>query len=339
MEALVFAQKFPFSERAKNYLKESKLSIEDVSESEIKRAALIISRAFSGKNYVLDAINAGDEIYKREIIAYPISKLIISAMSTKNIKEKFADLIRKKTFSEIVNDTNSKDICLDLADDFKLKYELEESFFVSINLLDYLENYFIDEETKIVNKIVSNGKVYLNINDFARFLSEKAYAKVVESLPIQGENIPKKFVQLAKNISSQVYSLQQKDFEEKISGKIDPNLFSPSMKNLYEKQLSGEKLTYYERLAIGGFLQQIGMQKQEMLNFFSKSPDFKKHIAEYHINRIYEKGLSAPSYKKMDEFGIIVSREEKKFVHPVKYYLVQLREKNRKKNFGANKNV
>lgn len=339
MEALIFAQKFPFSERAKSYLKDSKLSLEDVSESEIKRAALIISRAFSGKNYVLDAINAGEEIYRREIIAYPISRLIVSAMSTKNMNEKFANLIRKKTFSEIVNDTKSKEICLDLAEDFKLKYGIEENFFVSISLLDYLENYFIDEETKIVNKIVSKGKVYLNINDFARFLSEKAYAKVVESLPIQGENIPKKFVQLAKNISSQVYSLQQKDFEEKISGKIDPNLFPPSMKNLYEKQLSGEKLTYYERLAIGGFLQQVGMQKQEMLNFFSKSPDFKKHIAEYHINRIYEKGLSAPSYKKMGEFGIIVSKDEKKFVHPVKYYLSQIRIKNRKKNFGVNKNV
>jgi DNA primase large subunit len=306
------------------------MKIEDVSEREIKRAALMISRAFSSQNYVLDMEITDNEIFRREIIAFPIAKLIISLMKIQNINEKFSELIRKKTFDELINE--KQDIFFELADDFKINYELSERYFVSIPLLEYLRIYFINEETKLINKKVFEGKVYLNSNDFAHFLAEKAYAKVLNALPVPKESIPNKFFELAKNISLQLMQMQQKNFDEHISEKMNPELFPPSMKELYTRQLSGKKLSYYERLAVGGFLQQVGMRKQEMMNFFSKSPDFKKHIAEYHVNRIYEKGLSAPGYKKMNEYGIVVLDEEKKFKHPVAYYLSKIRKKNRGKN-------
>jgi DNA primase large subunit len=330
MEELIFAQKFPFSEQAKKYLKASGMKIEDVSEREIKRAALMISRAFSSQNYVLDMEITDNEIFRREIIAFPIAKLIISLMKIQNINEKFSELIRKKTFDELINE--KQEIYFSLADDFGINYELSDKYFVSIPLLEYLQIYFVDDETKLINKKVFDGKVYLNSNDFAHFLAEKAYAKVFDSLPIPKESIPNKFNDLARNIASQLIKIQQKNFDEHISTKMDPSLFPPSMKTLYDKQLAGEKLSYYERLAIGGFLYQVGMRKEEMMNFFSKSPDFKKHIAEYHVNRIYEKGLSAPGYKKMNEYGIVVLKEEKQFKHPVAYYLSKIKEKNRRKN-------
>jgi DNA primase large subunit len=331
MDSLSFSQKFPFTENAKKYLKEKNVQLEDVSEEQIKKAALIISRANQSKDYMLDVINPTNDVLEREIIAFPISKLLVSSINTPNILEKFADLFRKKTFEELLNEKNILSSLLLLADDFKINYSLKEEF-VLIPLLEYLDIYFVDEESKLVNKKVENSVVLLNINDFARFLSEKTFKKIFDSLPIKKELIPKKFVSLSKNISSQLNVIQQKNYSQKISGKIKPELFPPSMIELYNKQLVGEKLSYYERLTIGGFLQQIGMQKQEMTEFFSKSPDYKKHIADYHIKRIFEIGLSAPSYKKMDEYGIIVSQQEKKYFHPLKYYLTQLKINNKKKN-------
>ena len=332
METLVFAQKFPFTDTARRFLKEENISVSDVGETEIKRAALMISRAFAGTGYDIDIVNVNEEIYKREIVAFPVAKLLISSMSIPNILEKFANFIRKKTFDEIVNDSRSKELCLELADELGVKYDLEEDFFVSLPLLQYLKIHFIDEETKLINKNVVSGKVYLNLNDFARYLCELSYSIVFDSLPIQRELIPKKFIQLSKSISSQLVNIQQKNFDAKIIGKMDPNLFPPSMKNLYDRALAGEKLTYYERLTIGGFLQQVGISKPEMMIFFSKSPDYKKHIAQYHVDRIFEKELSAPSYKKMDEFGIIVDKEEKKYAHPVRYYNSKMIIRNRMKN-------
>ncbi|MDD4251406.1 MAG: hypothetical protein PHX27_04410, partial [Candidatus ainarchaeum sp.] len=288
MESLVFSQKFPFSEKARDYLKEMGIRIEDVLERQVKKSALLVSRANSGQDYLLDINSPSKEMLETEIISFPVAKMIVSSINTPNIIEKFCDLFRKKTFNEILNEKKVIDVMLLLADDFKIKYDLIEEDYYKIPLLQYIDIYFIDNESKLINKRVENGFVFLNNNDFARFLSEKTYQKIFDSLPIKKDLIPKKIVLLSKNISSQLATIQQKNYTSQVMGKIKIELFPPSMLALYNKQLAGEKLSYYERLTIGGFLQQIGMQKNEMLIFFSKSPDYKKNIAEYHVNRIYE---------------------------------------------------
>jgi DNA primase large subunit len=236
----------------------------------------------------------------------------------------------------LVEDNDSKNLCLQLADDFGVKYFLseEKSFFVEIPLDEYLKIYFIDEETKLINKPLLKGKVFLNLNDFARFLAEKAYAKVFDSLPINKDSVPKDFLSFARSIDSQLVSIEKKNFDLKLTGRIDPNLFPPCMRGLYADQLSGKKLHYMARLALASFLYQLGMSKTELLSLFAKSPDYKKNIAEYHINRVFEKALSAPGCKKLQEYGLRVKECEKEctFKHPVQYYLSKLRVQNRVKN-------
>jgi DNA primase large subunit len=347
IEQLVFAQKFPFTEKAKHVLKGIDINISEIPEPVIRKAALIISRANSRQEYLFDAVNATKEMLENEIMAFPTAKLLVSSMRTTNVIEKFCDMIRKKTFNEIVNSDDAKEFALNLADDFDLNIGFGKEFSggsFEVSLLDYLKINFVDDETKLVNKLVEKGMVFLNLNDFARFLSEKAYAKIFVSLPIKKENVPKEILKIARSIDSQLVKIEHKRFDARLAGKVNPNFFPPSMQNLYENQLAGKKLSYYDRLVLVSFLYQIGMKKQELLVLFSKSPDFKKHIAEYHINRVFERELSAPGYKKISEYGIIVSKEEKVFRHPVQYYLRKLRANNRiknnaKTNEGGNKNV
>jgi len=342
MDQLIFLQNFPFTEKSRNFFKESKLNPEDVSGTIIKRAALIISRANSNQEYVLDLTNSSREMIQNEIIAFPVAKLILSSMNTPNIKEKFSLLMKKKTFTAIIHHSNPKKIALSLADDFGIKYTLsdEKEFFVEIKLIDYLDIYFVDDESKLINKNVSNGTVYLSINDFARFLSEKAYKKVFDSLPIEKKFIPKTFVNYAKTIDSQLSVIEKKSFDLKLVGKINPDLFPPCMKVLYSDQASGKKLSYLGRLVLASFLFQLGMRKEELLSLFSKSPDYKKHISEYHIDRIYQKKLSAPGCKKMADYGLKVKEceNECKSTHPVRYYISKLRYKNKFKKQNELKN-
>jgi DNA primase large subunit len=336
MNELLFAQMFPFSENARSFLKEKNISPENVSESSVKRAAFMILRANSGQDYVFDGMNASEEMLETEIIAFPTAKLILSLMRTQNIREKFSLLIKKKTFETLVKNSSPKDLCFSLADDFSLKYIIpdEKSFDVAISLLDYLSIYFVDEESKLINKNVSGGKVFLTVNDFARFLSELAYKKVFESLPIDKKHIPKVFEDYARSIDPQLATIEKKNFDLKIVGKIDPELFPPCMKVLYADQTAGKKLSYMARLALASFLFQLGMQKGELLSLFAKSPDFKKHIAEYHIERIFSKKLSSPGCKKLADYGLRVKECEKecRSTHPMRYYLSKMRIKNRMKN-------
>ena len=339
----LFFEKFPFTERAKLKLKEMGISLDDVPETAIKKAALIISRANAKKKYDLGVSNLTDEMVELEIMAFPVAKMFVSLMKTPNIIEKFADLIRKKTFDEIVDSKDAKDLSLMLASDFKINYSLseEKEFFVEIPLLEFLDIYFVDNETKLINKSVEGGKVFLGVNDFARFLSEKAYKKIIDSLPIPKDSIPKKYHNLARSIDSQLVVIEKKNFDLRLTGKVNPDFFPPCFKALYSQQLAGETLSYYARLSLGAFLYQAGMGKQDMLSLFSKSPDFKKHIAEYHISRIFEKELSAPGCKKMKEYGLRVKECDKEcnYKHPMQYYIAQMGQGNKLKNKGEIKNV
>jgi DNA primase large subunit len=341
----LFYEKFPFTEKAKQRLKEIGITPEDVPEVAIKKAALLLSRANSNKSYDLDVSNLTDDMVENELMAFPIAKMFISLMRTSNIKEKFSNLMRKKTFNEIVDDKESKDLCLTLADDFKIKYELSDDagFFVTVPLLEYLDIYFVDNETKLINKSVEGGKVFLGMNDFARFLSEKTYKKIFDSLPIDKKLIPKKYQILARSIDSQLVKIEKKNFDLRLTGKVNPNFFPPCMKTIYDQQLAGEGLSYYARLSLGAFLYQVGMTKADMLTLFSKSPDFKKHIAQYHIDRIYEKELSAPGCRKMKDYRLRVKECDKECTHkhPMQYYLRKIRQNNRLKNKkeGGVKNV
>jgi len=337
MNELLFDQQFPFSQRARSYLKELDISPESVSESVIKRAAFMILRANSSQSYVFDGVNASEEMLQTEIVAFPTAKLILSLMRTQNIREKFSLMIKKRTFDVLQSSSNSKELCFLLADDFSLKYAIpeENNFDVSVSLLDYLNIYFVDEESKLVNKNVLKGNVLLTVNDFARFLSELAYKKVFDSLPIEKKHIPASFEDYAKSIDPQLATIEKKTFDLKLVGKIDPEIFPPCMKILYADQTAGKKLSYMGRLALGSFLYQLGMQKEEMLSLFAKSPDFKKHIAVYHIDRIFSKKLSSPGCKKLADYGLRVKEceGECKFNHPTRYYLLKMRAKNRIKNY------
>ena len=335
MEKLVFAQKFPFSESARDYLKELNIQTDKIPESAMKKSALMVSRAFSGSVYSIDSNPSKDQL-ELELMAFPVAKIFVSLMRTPNIVEKFCLMIYKNTFSNLVEAKNSKELCLALADDFKLKYDFSSNkeFFVEVPLLQYLNNYFVDPESKLVNKNVSGGKVFLNLNDFAHFLAEKSYSKVFDSFPIDSKQVPKEFLSLARSIDSQLIVMDKKNFDLKLHGKIDPNLFPPCMQVLYADQLAGKKLHYMARLSLAAFLYQLGMSKTELISLFSKSPDFKKQIAEYHINRIFEKQLSAPGCKKLEEYGLKVAECNKgcTYKHPLQYYLAKLRVSNRMKN-------
>lgn len=335
MDHLLFAQKFPFSERARDVLRELNISIDDVSEQAVKKAALLVSRAFSASEYTFDSQNPTKEVLELEVTAFPIAKMFVSAMKTQNMAEKFSMFIFKSTFNNLVESESAFDLCIDLADDMKLKYiVLEEKGFVSVDLLDYLQIFFVDNESKVVNKQVHNGKVILNSNDFSRFLAEKAYAKVFLSLPIPEKNIPKNIINLSRSIDSQLVVMEKKSFDLKLVGKIEPNFFPPCMLFMYTEQLAGKKLSYSARLALASFLYQLGMSKTEMVALFAKSPDFKKSIAEYHIARIFEKEISAPGCKKLAENGLKVAECGKvcNYAHPMQYYLAKLRINNRIKN-------
>ena len=171
VEALKFSQKYPFSRTAKNVLRELDLSLDDVPIETIKRARVMIELASIGKEYEVEEINHS-ELLKNEILAFPVAKILLSFLNKNSLNEKFAIMMSKTTFNYLAKEKKRKEILLNLADDLDLKVSLsnDENFFVTLNLLDYLKINFNEEFLKLVNQKVKSGQVYLDENDFMRFI-------------------------------------------------------------------------------------------------------------------------------------------------------------------------
>jgi DNA primase large subunit len=340
---LVFLSKYPFLDDAKVFLKEKNLSLANLPESALKRSSIMISNAFSGKEYLVDIPAQMFEELGDEVIAFTASKIIISAMSQQAILDKFCQMVQKSVFKRLVA---NKDETINLADSLSANYsfvdenELDKSLFVKVPLLDYISINFFSSESALINMRVQNGNVFMTANDFARYVSELSAHKVRIALPIEKEFIPKNFFELAKSFESQLGAIESREFAQRLSGAIEINNFPPCMKSMYTRQMEGKKLSYIERLALGSFLYQIGMSRNEVSLVFSKSPDYQKNIADYHIARIFEKKLSAPGCKKLFEYGIRVPECEKEctFNHPLQHYIFKQKRTLRQKQFTAQQN-
>ncbi|MFA5357333.1 MAG: hypothetical protein WC308_00205 [archaeon] len=329
MDDISFSQEFPFTEKARNVLKKSGVSLDSAPKQAFEIARELVLFSAAGKQKMFELSNPSEEDLMNELMAFPIAKMLVSVMKHPRIIEKFSMMIEKKTFSYLTTAKKQKELSVDLALELGINFSLlEGEFFVQLPLTEFLQINFNDEELKLVNLAVSGGNIFLATNDFARFLSEVAYKKVFDSLPISADDIPGEFKQFARAIENQIGSIERKDFDLKVSGKANPNFFPPCMKALYVDLLAGKRLSYTARITIASFLYQVGFSQEELLVLFSKSPDYKPHIARYHIARIFDKKLSAPGCKKIKEYGLKIKEceQECNYKHPLRYYLSKVRQ-------------
>ena len=324
IEQLQFAQRFPFSSASKRFLKESGLKLDSVGEEVLNRAAIMISHAAAGKEYVVD-IRSSD-LLEHEIVAFPIAKILLSLMKDPSLYRSFSSMISRSTFNYIEKSADRKQLSLELAKDLGIEFELvdEKSFFVSIPLQQFLSIKFNDSSLKLVHQTVQNGRVMLNINLLCRFISELVFLRVFESLPVELGEIPSSFKQFARQLSSQVKRRQFEEFNFKVEGSVNANLFPPCLASLYKQQIEGEHLPHMARFFLASFLNAVGMSQQQILMVFKKSPNFDEKIASYQIRRIAEQNYAPASCEKIKSYGFC--KEAGCGVkHPLRYYRRKLR--------------
>ncbi len=194
---------------------------------------------------------------------------------------------------------------------------------------------FKSPKWKLVNQIVISGHVYLGGRDLIRLIEET----LKES--IANERI---CLRLPENLDlTEEYnriSNIEKSFVERVKvpkGKIVVEAFPPCMKELLSRAYSGESLSHTERFSLATFLFALGMSIDEVNEIFSNLPDYDARKTLYQLRHL--KGMvgsgtkySPPSCKKLQFYGICTKRTEKckDIVHPLQYYLKNVRKKRRK---------
>ena len=326
--ALAFAQKYPFSSTAAALLKEMNVSLDETAEKRtvIERAVFMIVNAWKDKPVVLEHVSS-EEILEREIMAFPAAKIILGQMKNGQADKKFASLAAKNVFACLEREPNRRESLLALADELRVKALLSDTpeFFVSVPLPDFLSIGFRDESLKLVNQKVSEGRVFFDENSFCHFLAEKVYWNVFESVSGPQPAVPNAFKRIASQVSSHLNSLRERDFELKLSGKIDPNLFPDCMASLYSDLLEGKNVPHMGRFFIAAFLSSIGMPEEDIVELYSKTPNFSRKMTLYQVKRIVGKQMSAPACKKVREYGFCPKGKDCNVSHPVSFYRRELK--------------
>lgn len=329
-QELIFAQKFPFSNKAKNIIKKEKFLLEDVSEQITERARILLLNSFKKKTYFLDELSDSTELMLNEIYAFPVAKILLSEIRSIDLNKKFALTFSFNTFKFLGKEKNN-DAFFELFDDFGLKYSLADKngFLVSIDLMNFLSLPFF-RDLKLVNQNISNGKVFLTKNDAMRFISALVYNKIFLSLPVETKNIPKKFKENAKQLKDDLFSLKKTLPEFRFSGNLKTDFFPPCMSFLHEKLSSGSKLQHIANFDLACFLINGRITQEDFLKLYSLASNFKENMVLYHFKNI--KGVnekprySSPSCDKVADHGLCLRNDSCNGIKsPLGYYIRSLK--------------
>lgn len=329
LEQLRFAQRFPFSGRARTILKGLNLSLSEVSDETLERAAIMVSKAFKGSEYVLTLKSS--DLLEQEIAAFPVAKILVSLIDDEALYRGFSAMVAKSTFLYLEKDPDKKQLALGLLEDFEIDFGLadENGFFVSVPLVQYLGVKFKDSALKVVNQNIESGRVFLNVNLLCRFVAALVLSKVSGSLPVPTSDIPAGFKEFARQLKG-----SKKAYSEKIvfnaEGKISPNAFPPCIAELYQKQMAGAHLAHIARFFLASFLNAVGMPYVSIFEIFKKSPNFDEKVASYQLKRIVSQNYAPASCEKIKGYGLCKD-VDCRVRHPMSYYRRELRKESSKK--------
>lgn len=329
IEELLFAQRYPFSSMAKNVVKEKDFSLDNIPEEVINRAKAMVLSSIKKQVYKPD-IASSKEALENEILAFPLAKVIISSINKPELYEKFANTFSTTIFSYMGQE--SEETISDLAGELGVNFSLSEreDVLVKLDLKGFLSVEFKQPFMKLVNQRLDCGKVYLNRQDFIRFLSAVARKKILHSLPADVSQIPHALKEVSKSIAAQSEAVQKKRFKEISFGKLNPNYFPPCMAQMYSDLLEGKNLSHLARFDLASFLATIRMGNEQIISLFKNTPNFKERITSYQVNRIFKGKYAAPSCAKIRSHGLCPT-QDCNVKHPVQFYRNKFFEKKKEK--------
>ncbi|MGC8496791.1 MAG: hypothetical protein ACP5NL_02145 [Thermoplasmata archaeon] len=342
---------FPFiREYAKNY-KDLEVSIL-LQGSEYRDARALF---FQELKYALNP-NAYRLEYKRYdgdsiFYAYIISKIFLSSVNDPVLTSKYINLKRDRVEEavlknlELGNKTLNYDIIKTILENWNIKYEFAGSI-LKISFLKYImiSSDFTDKN-RLVSQKLKDGMVLFNLEEdkkkislFIREFFVKAYKEEIKKLSEQKIDIEEYF----KSELSEILELRDSiinKYNIAELGEFEINALPPCIKDILSKIESGINIPHLARFTLVTFLNQIGMGKDEIMQLFTKAPDFDEKLTEYQVSHIIGersgKEYSTPKCKTMESYGLCVKYEvndrlclQDFLTHPVLYYKIKKKKNN-----------
>jgi DNA primase large subunit len=322
--------------QAAEYVREKEVEIQDLDSY-----GEVISEAESWVNSALDRGVVTPDPGRRiddVILAYPAAKMFISLLGQEAVLRRFATGVSKYAGYMLNREENWKIISLaatagNFADGaWRIIYQhAGQAGGVTaggricewkMHFIDYISvaPSFHDNYWKLVNRSVGGGWVYLLKPDVVRLMEEALKIRISKNGLKPTRDLPP-IDKLPPNLKAAVERLQQKvkDVLPKIGGSWEAGssqvpgageeAYPGCMKLVIQRLAEGVGVSHTERLALVFFLIRIGRSLDDIIQVFSKAPDFDPGRTRYYVEHAMGERGGGTQYSpygcpKLKTFGL-----------------------------------
>jgi DNA primase large subunit len=326
--------KYPFLKAATRYIKMPDLKIEDLTSPDLEE---VLKRAEEKVEEAILYTRVSRKLKNEdvEISSYPVAIVLATATGSSFIKKRYALAEAKQAYEDLKDEPKEK--ILEFAKNFDWKFRLSENpeipFEFVLSFTDYLRNttHLRGKKWKLVNRLLSDGNVYLTRNETARLLSEEIRKHVEKRLEVKElPKFPPKIMETAEKIKKLSVEKIGKAEMEGFPKTIIQTAFPPCIKALYQAASTGRHLSHIGRFTLTSFLVNIGMPSENVVELFKSFSDFNERMTRYQVEHIAgERGSRTryipPKCDTLKTHGVCMSPDElcQRVHHPLAYYRIK----------------
>jgi len=327
-ENVLRAARYPFLPEAREFISRNiDLSLESLertgSEAALKRAVERVKSALIFKEVKVTAL---DELnYVREMLSFPIAIILVSMIMNEYVRRMYAFGESRGAYRRMLNE--SDETLLYIGGKIGVEGVLDDGSMIRVKIPTYLKlaYSFHAPHWKLVNRFVNNGYVLMSKTEYARLLqievNNYVYEKTLE--PVPAEAVPNSFRKAADEIVEVWSKLEAgKPGYIPLKERMDT---PPCISRIIKRMGNGENASHFERLVVATFMIARNRNIDEIIEFFSKQPDYKYSVTKYQVEHLAGlrgggKKYSVPSCRTILTNGLCYPDEYCKGVrHPLRY--------------------
>ncbi|MFI5412262.1 MAG: DNA primase noncatalytic subunit PriX [Candidatus Micrarchaeales archaeon] len=191
-EQLDFAYKYPFSDEAKEIIK-------NLDFKSVEQMHLITGRARLEEAFESGKIEYRESNYGRLdfVVGYAYARMLVSAIKNLGLISKYANAEAKRASEALEKDTDVN--ILRLAKELGIDVRRDNGGFM-IDFTQFLANAPIEQDFTLANQKLVNGTVMLGKHQLIKVMEVAIGKAVAKGLPVKATSIPKIVIEYSKGV-------------------------------------------------------------------------------------------------------------------------------------------
>ena len=329
------AARFPFLEIASQMAADNGVDIDQLLSS-----SMFDEARKRGVDRLEDTIHSSEVSYVplmkeydqlMEVMSYPYARMIVSCIDDRFLTKRYA-LSEAVRVNRLLGE-EQQSVVRDIAEALGVRSALDDDG-LKMHFSDFLKfsTRIKSTEWKLVNTEMRNGYVILSHERFDRVLQNALQDKIESELPLHVPDEYRKLMQKDIDHISMLLAETKNRFAPGYSGELNKDHLPPCIRTLLANAQNGVNLPHSGRFAMVSFLHAIGMNSDQILTFFSQSPDFDESKSSYQIKHITGElngtdGYTPPECSTMKTNGICFEPDNlcgnEKVNHPLTYFRIK----------------